>query len=282
MSLSHSNNNNSNNQACAACKFRRRKCAPDCILAPYFPHDRQCRFLNAHKLFGVRNIIRIIEDLDPQDKDKAMQSIIFHSDMRAIDPVGGCYKYIQQLEAQIQYHTAQLNLVLQHLAVFRHHHEPINIINSNHLNLYNPNIAPSSSHHQDPYLMVQEHHINDVVNVPNLQDNEDFNSWALLDSASLSLHNKNHCHDDDQSGFVSGDELYNGQKTSSSMLDIHHCDERNEISIEPEELLEHSDEAILFKVEDGVVNEEINCVQQVQDHDLKGAATLFTLTNCTS
>ena len=43
-----------------------------------------------------------------------------------------------------------------------------------------------------------------------------------------------------------------------------------------------SDEAILFKIEDGVVNEEINCIQQVQDHDLKGAATLFTLTNCTS
>ncbi|CAN8269373.1 unnamed protein product [Cochlearia groenlandica] len=56
----NNNNNNSTNQACAACKYQRRKCASDCILAPYFPHDRHNQFLNAHKLYGVSNITKII------------------------------------------------------------------------------------------------------------------------------------------------------------------------------------------------------------------------------
>jgi hypothetical protein len=47
-----------------------------------------------------------------------------------------------------------------------------------------------------------------------------------------------------------------------------------------------SDEAILFKIDDGVFKAKGEYIQQTQaqaqDHDLKGAATLFTLTNCTS
>lgn len=47
-----------------------------------------------------------------------------------------------------------------------------------------------------------------------------------------------------------------------------------------------SDEAILFKIDDGMIKAEDDYIQQAQvqaqDHDLKGAATLFTLTNCTS
>jgi hypothetical protein len=42
----------------------------------------------------------------------------------------------------------------------------------------------------------------------------------------------------------------------------------------------------LFKIDDGLIKAEGGYIQetlaQEQDHDLKGAATLFTLTNCTS
>ncbi|XP_028778736.1 LOB domain-containing protein 22-like [Neltuma alba] len=291
MNLSHNNNNNvnpnnNNNQACAACKYRRRKCAPDCILAPYFPHDRQRQFLNAHKLFGVRNITKIIENLNPRDKDNAMRTIIYQSDMRANDPVGGCCRYLQELQAQVQYHQAELDLVLQHLAVFRsqahHHQEAIDINNdADHLNLCNPNnISHYQLAQQDPYLMVQEQHHQNNNGVA-LQHQDDVNSWAMQESITLSFHDKNG--DDESGGGYVGDEWYNNdQKPSSCMLDNINCEERNEIGFEPEELVERSDEAILFKIENADVNEEVNCIQQVQDHDLKGAATLFTLTNCTS
>jgi len=42
-----------------------------------------------------------------------------------------------------------------------------------------------------------------------------------------------------------------------------------------------SDEAVLFKIDDAVIKAEADCMQQAQVHDLKGAATSFTLTNCT-
>lgn len=136
-STSSSNNNNSTNQACAACKYQRRKCAPDCLLAPYFPHDRHRQFLNAHKLFGVSNITKIIKSLTPPEKDAAMHTIMFQSDARANDPVGGCYDIIRKLQYQIEYTKNELEIVLQQLAVFRdraHHHH----------------------HQQEPHIQMQE------------------------------------------------------------------------------------------------------------------------------
>ncbi|GLU14324.1 hypothetical protein SLE2022_309000 [Rubroshorea leprosula] len=106
-------------QACAACKYQRRKCTPDCILAPYFPHHRQRQFLNAHKLFGVSNITKIIKNLNLPDKETAMRTIMFQSDARANDPVGGCYRIICELHRQIECSKAELELVLHQLAIYR-------------------------------------------------------------------------------------------------------------------------------------------------------------------
>lgn len=132
----------SSTQACAACKYQRRKCAPDCILAPYFPHDRQRQFLNAHKLFGVSNITKIIKNLSPNDKDIAMRTIIFQSDARATDPVGGCFSIIRHLQRQLDYHQAELDLVNHHLALCHAHH------NHNHSPHPNPH-DPFVYDHQD-------------------------------------------------------------------------------------------------------------------------------------
>ncbi|XP_057793285.1 LOB domain-containing protein 22-like [Salvia miltiorrhiza] len=96
-STTHRRTASASAQACAACKYQRRKCAADCILAPYFPHDRQRQFLNAHRLFGVSNIIKIVRRLDPPAKDAAMRTIVFQSEARAVDPAGGCYRIIRDL-----------------------------------------------------------------------------------------------------------------------------------------------------------------------------------------
>ncbi|XP_068652723.1 LOB domain-containing protein 22-like [Aristolochia californica] len=111
--------NGSGTQACAACKYQRRKCTPDCILAPYFPPENQRQFLNAHRLFGVSNILKIIRNLDPIQRSEAMRSIIFQADARARDPVGGCYAMIVDLWRQIQHQSAELDNVMRYLAVYR-------------------------------------------------------------------------------------------------------------------------------------------------------------------
>lgn len=117
--VSQPRSHGSTTQACAACKYQRRKCASDCVLAPYFPHDRQPQFLNAHRLFGVSNIVKIVGNLKQPEKDHAMRTIIFQSDARAADPVGGCYRIIRDLEQRINLAKAELEIVLHHLALCR-------------------------------------------------------------------------------------------------------------------------------------------------------------------
>ncbi|KAL6900869.1 hypothetical protein ACP4OV_005545 [Aristida adscensionis] len=109
----------STNQACAACKYQRRKCNPDCPLAPYFPADQQRRFLNAHRLFGVSNILKTLRKLKPELCGDAMNTLIYQSEMRAHDPVGGCFRLILSLERQLEIETAELSAVLHHLALCR-------------------------------------------------------------------------------------------------------------------------------------------------------------------
>ncbi|XP_019442207.1 PREDICTED: LOB domain-containing protein 22-like [Lupinus angustifolius] len=79
------------NKACAACKYQRRKCSKNCPLASYFPADESKTFINAHRLFGVCNMTRILNQVKPDEKDETMKSIIFESDIRAKYPVQGCY-----------------------------------------------------------------------------------------------------------------------------------------------------------------------------------------------
>ncbi|KAI7993962.1 LOB domain-containing protein 22 [Camellia lanceoleosa] len=48
-----------------------------------------------------------------------MKSMIFHANVRANDPVGGCHRIIRELEQQIQHYEAELEVVLRQLAVCR-------------------------------------------------------------------------------------------------------------------------------------------------------------------
>uniref|UniRef100_A0ACD5ZUL9 Uncharacterized protein n=1 Tax=Avena sativa TaxID=4498 RepID=A0ACD5ZUL9_AVESA len=101
------------NQACAACKYQRRKCNPDCPLAPYFPADQQLRFLHAHRLFGVSNILKTLRRLNPEARDVAMQTLIYQAETRATDPAGGCCRIIAELEHTYNLDLAELS-ALQH------------------------------------------------------------------------------------------------------------------------------------------------------------------------
>lgn len=194
------------NQACAACKYQRRKCAPDCILAPYFPHDRQQQFLNAHKLFGVSNITKIIRFLHQPDKDEAMRTIIYQSDVRANDPVGGCYRIIRELQRQIEYNRAELQLVLHQLAYCRAQNQ------QNVSNLLHPNNSGSFDHMVANNHNVQQNYHDgddDQIQQPDDQDQqqyilqngdddcdqvhfEEINSWEATEG-SVALQAKKSC-----------------------------------------------------------------------------------------
>ncbi|XP_028778684.1 LOB domain-containing protein 22-like [Neltuma alba] len=107
------------NKACAACKFQRRRCSKECPLAPYFPSDQPKKFSNAHRLFGVANIKKILELVEPRQRDEAMKSIIFESDMREQFPVLGCLGVIWSYNDQILAAMEELRYLKTRLAVYK-------------------------------------------------------------------------------------------------------------------------------------------------------------------
>ncbi|XAR51784.1 hypothetical protein NMG60_11006518 [Bertholletia excelsa] len=105
-------------QACAACKHRRQKCRSDCPLAPYFPANNTKMFMNAHRLFGISNIMKILKQLDNKEqRDEAMKSILFESELRERFPVGGCCEYIAFLHCQWAQAIEELQCVRAQLAI---------------------------------------------------------------------------------------------------------------------------------------------------------------------
>nr|KYP60865.1 LOB domain-containing protein 22 [Cajanus cajan] len=162
------------------------------ILAPYFPHDRQKHFLNARRLFGVGKITNLLKPLDPNERDIAMSTIMYQSDMRARDPVGGCYKLIQHLQSQIEYANAELHLVLQHLAFFRaqaHQNNDISNVTSSQPFLQQMSQEQHQQYQQQQQQFEQQQQQQQFkqqqyVNYnPSLQ--KDINLWAVQNSISL-------------------------------------------------------------------------------------------------
>ncbi|KAK9278773.1 hypothetical protein L1049_028351 [Liquidambar formosana] len=139
-------------QACAACKYQRRKCSSECLLAPYFPPDQPEMFQNAHRLFGVSNILKILKQLDPSQKPVAMQSIICQANIRSRFPVHGCWGVICQLYYQMRQTEEELHAVRTQLALYKQ--QEISSMSTDspsqlQLGMALPNIAALSLFHND-------------------------------------------------------------------------------------------------------------------------------------
>ncbi|XP_050216260.1 protein LATERAL ORGAN BOUNDARIES-like [Mercurialis annua] len=107
---------------CIACKYQRRKCPPDCILAPHFPANAPPNkdFENARKLFGVSNIVQTLKNIpDFTQRRDAVVSMVYQANARARDPVGGCQRILVQLNEQIRQSEMELQSVMSQIAYYR-------------------------------------------------------------------------------------------------------------------------------------------------------------------
>ncbi|WJX94373.1 hypothetical protein P8452_75793 [Trifolium repens] len=102
MASSSSSSSSSYNSPCAACKFLRRKCMPGCIFAPYFPPEEPQKFANVHKIFGASNVTKLLNELLPQQREDAVNSLAYEAEARVRDPVYGCVGAISFLQKQVQ------------------------------------------------------------------------------------------------------------------------------------------------------------------------------------
>ncbi|KMZ69521.1 Protein LATERAL ORGAN BOUNDARIES [Zostera marina] len=101
-SSSSSTSSPSPTSPCAACKFLRRKCHPDCVFAPYFPPDNPQKFAHVHKVFGASNVTKLLNELSPYQREDAVNSLAYEADMRLRDPIYGCVGVISILEQQLR------------------------------------------------------------------------------------------------------------------------------------------------------------------------------------
>lgn len=87
---------------CGACKFLRRKCAADCVFAPYFCSEQgPARFAAIHKVFGASNVSKLLQHVPAADRCEAVVTIAYEAQARIRDPVYGCVAHIFALQQQV-------------------------------------------------------------------------------------------------------------------------------------------------------------------------------------
>ncbi|KAK8711045.1 hypothetical protein V6N13_146347 [Hibiscus sabdariffa] len=101
----------SSNFPCAACKFLRRKCMPDCTFAPYFPPEEPHKFFNVHKVFGASNVSKLINEVAPHQRQDAVNSLAYEAEARLKDPVYGCVGAISVLQRQVMRLQRELDTI---------------------------------------------------------------------------------------------------------------------------------------------------------------------------
>ncbi|KAF3644821.1 LOB domain-containing protein 12 [Capsicum chacoense] len=163
---------------CASCKLLRRRCAKDCIFAPYFPPDDPHKFAIVHKVFGASNVSKMLQELPIQQRADAVSSLVYEANARVRDPVYGCVGAISFLQNQVSQLQMQLAVAQAEILCIQMQQEPVpcnlpttlmepdqldklpfstSNNNSNHNNNFNNNLqqylsfaSSSSSIMQDP------------------------------------------------------------------------------------------------------------------------------------
>ncbi|XP_076947956.1 protein ASYMMETRIC LEAVES 2-like [Bidens hawaiensis] len=111
----------SSSSPCAACKFLRRKCQPECVFAPYFPPDQPQKFANVHKVFGASNVTKLLNELHPHQREDAVNSLAYEAEMRLRDPVYGCVGVISLLQHQLRQLQMDLTYAKSELSKYQNH-----------------------------------------------------------------------------------------------------------------------------------------------------------------
>lgn len=105
--------------ACAACKYQRRRCTPECQLAEFFPQDRPRVFRNAHRLFGVSNILKTLARVGPERRREAMGAMVYEANAWEAYPAHGCVHIIHELDHQFRQTQLQLDQVKRAIQAYR-------------------------------------------------------------------------------------------------------------------------------------------------------------------
>ncbi|XP_028784491.1 LOB domain-containing protein 12-like [Neltuma alba] len=137
---------------CASCKLLRRRCAKDCIFAPYFPSDDPQKFAIVHKVFGASNVGKMLQELPVHQRADAVSSLVYEANARVRDPVYGCVGAISYLQNQVSELQMQLAVAQAEILCIQMQQEP-----EPEPVMENPELDPN----QKPYFLqndIPHHH----------------------------------------------------------------------------------------------------------------------------
>ncbi|KAK6929494.1 Lateral organ boundaries, LOB [Dillenia turbinata] len=129
--------------SCAACKFLKRRCTPNCIFAPYFRSDEPRKFAKVHKVFGASNVSKILSEVPEEQREDAVNSLAYEAEARLRDPVYGCIGAIAMLQKKMVELQHDLTIARAHLAQYAPSPPPL--LNDDKAITLPPPIDPSPS-----------------------------------------------------------------------------------------------------------------------------------------
>ncbi|XP_073121908.1 LOB domain-containing protein 21-like [Henckelia pumila] len=87
--------------SCAACKYLKRRCFPNCQFAPYFRSDEPKKFAKVHKVFGASNVSKILKEVGEDEREDTVNSLVYEAEVRLRDPIYGCIGAIVSLQRKM-------------------------------------------------------------------------------------------------------------------------------------------------------------------------------------
>ncbi|XP_074316975.1 LOB domain-containing protein 27-like [Silene latifolia] len=285
-------------QACAACKYQRRKCTPECPLAPYFPPDQPEMFQNVHKLFGVKKIQKLLSALHPSHQTEAMSSIIYEANVRDRFPVTGSLGVIHRLQNEIRKFEEELYAVHAMLAMYRQQQDQQHIPSdvpmipdietASQLQL-GMAVGPSPKEEEPSFCLqngtVSEQH-NPDTGIPVTQDysfsgsNSPYNSnyldtKVLLNSMWIQNPGNNDKNDGESDRLVPiQSQLITSQEPGHQQEDFHKYDDMGHYFETIDDRQSYINTSLEYDELDTT-----QCHEQVAENELKNAAACFSLTS---
>ncbi|XP_021904125.1 LOB domain-containing protein 21 [Carica papaya] len=126
--------------SCAACKFLKRRCSPNCIFAPYFRSDEPKKFAKVHKVFGASNVSKILIEVPEEQREDTVNSLAYEAEARLRDPVYGCIGAIALLQRKMV--ELQHDLAIARARLARYSANPSS--SSSYISVFNNHMAMPS------------------------------------------------------------------------------------------------------------------------------------------
>ncbi|XLR49345.1 hypothetical protein S83_000017 [Arachis hypogaea] len=104
---------------CAVCKYRSRKCTPECIFAPYFPANNPERFECVRRLYSASKVGKFLVERPPSQREDMVKALAFEWKARYHNPVYGCTLEIMILKHLIDQNSALLEKIKIELNAYR-------------------------------------------------------------------------------------------------------------------------------------------------------------------